>query len=72
MSDVEPRGPWGMARDLEARIVELELERQALPRSTRRPINQHIHVIKGLLRWSKSRAGYIPPAKESVADFTER
>lgn len=55
-----PRGPTGMARYLEARIDELEGQRlDAGDRHERRPINKALHACRDMLRWCKSRAGYV-------------
>lgn len=58
-SDDYPPGPNGMAALCEARIAELEGWRKILPRAERRPVNQHIHTLRGMVRWCKSRAGYV-------------
>ena len=47
------------ARQIEARICELELEKAMLPRRDRRPINQKIHLLRGVLNWVETRAGYV-------------
>jgi hypothetical protein len=55
-----PKGPNGMARDLEARIAELEAAKALCrARAERKPIKQHLHTLKGMLTWCKSRAGYV-------------
>lgn len=54
-----PRGPNGMARLCEDQIAELLAERESLPRSERRPINQHLHTVRQMLAWCKTRAGYV-------------
>ena len=60
--DAYPRGPWGMARFMEARIAELEEQRKACrTRTERRPINKQLHLVRGLLRWCETRAGYRAP-----------
>ena len=57
----EPRGPNGMARDLEARIAALEAARaECRTRAERKPVNKQLHLCRDLLRWVKSRAGYEP------------
>jgi len=45
--------------EIEARIAELEGEKSALPRRERRPINQQIHLLRDVLDWCKTRAGYV-------------
>ena len=57
-------GPNRMAEMLEERIAELMLEKAALPQSERRPINQRLHQLRNLLRWCKTRAGYVEPPKD--------
>lgn len=57
--DDYPKGPEGRARWLMDRIAELEAERAVVPRLERRPINQQLHVLRGLMRWCKTRAGYV-------------
>lgn len=59
-SETEERGPNAMARTIEARIAELEAEKAACrTREERRPINQHLHMLRDLLAWCKTRAGYV-------------
>lgn len=61
-ADDYPSGPWGLARLCEDRMAELEEQRKACrTREERRPINQHLHTLRGLLRFAKSRAGYREP-----------
>lgn len=58
--DDYPRGPNGMALFVEHRIVELETAlADCTTREARRPINKHLHTLRGMLRWCKSRAGYV-------------
>jgi len=40
--------------DIAARLDSAELSREE-----RRPLNKRAHVLKGLLKWCESRAGYI-------------
>jgi len=57
--DDYPRGPNGMALFVAHRIAELEAALADHPtRDARRPINKHLHTLRGMLRWCKSRAGY--------------
>jgi hypothetical protein len=58
MADDEPIGPTGMASKFREQIARLEAERAALPRSQRKPINQRLHLVRGLLKWCETRAGY--------------
>lgn len=60
-ADDYPKGLWGKARYLEDRITELEGFKALVPRSKRRPINQHLHTLRGMLAWCKTRAGYVEP-----------
>jgi len=52
-------GPNAIARQCEETIARLVVERDALPRSERRAINQKLHNIRYMLRWCKTRAGYV-------------
>jgi hypothetical protein len=47
-----------MAAKFREQIAELEADRALLPRSERKPINQRLHMVRGLLRWCETRAGY--------------
>lgn len=59
--DDYPNGPTGMARYLEDRIEELEGQKcDAASGADRRPINKQLHACRNLLKWVKSRAGYVP------------
>ena len=58
--DDYPHGPNGMARLLEDRIAELEAHRaECRTREERKPFNKQLHAVRGLLRFAKSRAGYV-------------
>lgn len=58
--DDYPLGPTGMARFLEDRIEELESQKcEAASRADRRPINKQMLVCRDLLKWVKSRDGYV-------------
>jgi len=58
----EPRGPWHTARELEASIAELEASKAAAgSKDDRRSINQRLQLQRDLLKWCKTRAGYIKP-----------
>jgi hypothetical protein len=52
----EPTGPNAMAEKITARLVELEAAKAAGQRGTN---NVRIRELKSLLRWCKSRAGYV-------------
>ena len=54
----KPIGPRGKAMELEAIIADLELQRAAVARAERKPLNQRLHMLRGMLRWCKTRAGY--------------
>lgn len=54
-----PKGPNGLAALCEARIEELERWKRILPKCERRPINQQLHTLQGMVKWCKSRAGYV-------------
>lgn len=60
----EEGGPNGLALSLEASIAELELEKAAVRRSERRPINQRLHTLRSLLAWCKTRSGYIETPRD--------
>ncbi len=53
-----PKGPNGVARGCEETIAELEAEKLTAPRARRRQINQRIHLLRDVLAWCKTRAGY--------------
>lgn len=65
MREAEEGGPNGLAHALETEIAALVLEREALTRSERKPINKRLHTLRGLLAWCKTRAGYV----ETPADM---
>lgn len=55
-----PSGPNGLARLCEDRIAELIEQRAECQSSAeRKPINKHLHTLRELLRFAKSRAGYV-------------
>ena len=54
-----PRDLNSIAKDIRARIAEMEAEKAVLPRSERRPINRRLHSLRGLLEWAKTRQGYV-------------
>lgn len=63
--DDYPRGPNGMALLIEDRIAELEGRKaECRSKQERRPINQHLHTLRGMLSWCKSRAGYESTLKD--------
>ena len=52
--------PNAWALHLEGRIADLEAKLvNCRSRAARRPINKHLHTLRGLLAWCKSRAGYV-------------
>lgn len=56
----EQTGPNKMARDIEERLSALEAEKQTLKtKAEKRRVNQRMHSLKILLRWCKTRAGYV-------------
>lgn len=72
LPDNLPRGPNALARVCEEQIAKLEAQRSALPRSERKPINQHLHTVRQLLAWCKTRAGYVEtPADLGLLDADE-
>jgi hypothetical protein len=63
--DKYPPGPNGLARLCEDRIAELEAAKAACrSREERRPINQHLHTLRDMLRWCRSRAGYVETPRD--------
>jgi hypothetical protein len=55
-----PPGPNGLALLCADRIAELEQERAiAATRDEKRAINKHLHLCRDMLRWCKTRAGYV-------------
>jgi hypothetical protein len=71
--DAYPLGPTGGARFMEARIAELEAQKlECRTRAARAPINKHLHVLRDLLRFYKTRAGYDPsPVDVALLDADE-
>lgn len=63
-----PRGPNGLAALCADKIEELTALRDTLPRSERKPVNQHLHTVRQMLRWCKTRAGYEPTLKDLGLD----
>lgn len=53
-----PLGPGGMARECRARIAELEAERTKLPHGQRGAINGRLRMLRQILRFATTRAGY--------------
>jgi hypothetical protein len=56
--DDEPIGPTGVAAQLRVRIAELEGARAALPRSQGKAITQRLKMVRDMLKWCETRAGY--------------
>lgn len=55
------RGLNERAAMIEARIADLEAAKSdCRSRAERRPINQQIHNLKGVLDWCRSRMGFDP------------
>lgn len=53
-------GPNAMAAKVVTMIAKLEAEKAAASsRAERRPINQRLHSLRGLLEWAKTRVGYV-------------
>ena len=59
MSNRRGSGPNALARQCEETIARLVTERDALPRSERAVINKQLQTARYLLRWCKSRIGYV-------------
>lgn len=59
-ADKYPPGPNGFARFCEDRIAELMEQRaECQSPAERQSINKHLHTLRDLLRWCKSRSGYV-------------
>lgn len=56
-----PTGPYGMAKACEAKLAELQAEKDSLPRSKRKAINRRLVELRDLTEWCKTRAGYAEP-----------
>lgn len=58
--DAYDPGPNGLARLCEDRIAELKASlAQCRTRDERKPINKHLHTLRHMLRWCRTRAGYV-------------
>lgn len=51
--------PNALGRHCEETIAALLIERDALLRSERKEVNQKLQTARYLLRWCKTRAGYV-------------
>ena len=52
-------GPNGLAEVIRDKLVDIAAELDVCTdRRQRKALNQHAHMIKGMLRWCKTRAGY--------------
>lgn len=52
-------GPNRLAAQCEEAIADLLEQKARVPRSERRPINQRLHHLRGVLAWCQTRAGYV-------------
>lgn len=60
MREGVPDGPNAWALRLEGKIADLEVRRaKCRTMAARRPINRQLHALRDLLKWCKSRAGYV-------------
>lgn len=58
--DDYPQGPNGMAKLCEDRLAKLAAQKaDCRDKETRRAINKHAHLLRELLGWCKTRAGYV-------------
>ena len=58
--DKYPPCPTGLVLVGADRIAELEREKAvAATREEKRAINKHLHLCRDMLRWCKTRAGYV-------------
>ncbi len=63
------RGPWNTARELERLIPVTVAKRDATKdKAERKRLNNQLRSQRYLLKFCKSRAGYVDPAKGSAAD----
>lgn len=60
-------GPNKMADEIQDRLDEIaaQLDGGELSRGERSQLNKRAHELKGLLRWCKTRAGYVSTQKET-------
>lgn len=58
--------PWSMARTLEGRVKVLEAELAAAPIDRQKAMKRNLKINRQLLRWCKTRAGYVDPVKGSA------
>jgi len=60
-----PTGPYATARLCEEKIVDLEGERDALPRSEQKAMNQRLHQLRQMRQWYTTRSRYQTCARTS-------
>ena len=60
-----PTGPYGVAKACEAKIIELEALRATVTPSKRRAINKWLHILRDLVKWCQTRAGYVEPESQA-------
>jgi hypothetical protein len=65
MTDSTLSGPNALADTIrdELDAIAARLDSGELSREERRPLNKRAHVLKGLLKWCESRAGYREPVQ---------
>lgn len=57
------RGPTAMAAKLEDDLTDLRARLEvAETRRERKALNKRVHLLKGMLDWCKTRAGYVAPS----------
>lgn len=68
LGTMERLGPWGVARELEKMIpVTLAARDAAKDKRERKRLSGQLRVQRSMLKWCKSRAGYVDPAKKNAA-----
>lgn len=64
MRDLEdyPSGPTGAAMHCLDKMADLEAEKATATPERRKAINKHLHTLRHLMRFYKSRAGFVTAA----------
>ena len=67
MSDDGMRGPYAIAQDCRAKIIELDAEILAAPsKREAKALRRRRKLCRDMERWCKTRAGYVIPRKEKA------
>lgn len=53
-----PSGPNGLAQLCADKMADLLAERETADRDRRKAINKHLHLLRDVLNFSRSRQGY--------------